>query len=34
MNDSEFEKEVKKKTKKAVSTFINELLGGIFNEDE
>lgn len=33
MNDSEFEKEAKK-TKKAVSTFINELLGGIFNEDE
>lgn len=30
MNDSEFEKEAKK----AVSTFINELLGGIFNEDE
>lgn len=33
MNDSEFEKEAKK-TKKAVSTFINELLGGIFDEDK
>ena len=34
MNDSQFEKEVKEKGKKVVSKFIDDLLGGIFDEDK
>lgn len=34
MNDSQFEKEVKEKRKKVVSKFIDDLLGGIFDEDK
>lgn len=34
MNDSQFEKEVKEKEKKVVSKFIDDLLGGIFDEDK
>jgi len=34
MNDSQFEKEVKEKGKKVVSKFIDDLLGGLFDEDK
>lgn len=34
MNDIQFEKEVKEKKEKVVSTFINDLLGGLFDEDK
>lgn len=34
MNDSEFEKEVKEKRNKVVSKFIDDLLGGLFDEDK